>query len=350
MRSASLWALPARSRSSRSSSCCGAGGRSSSTSQCLPAGPAYVPELAASLDPGDVLDRALDRVGRAPGRRRSADRDRRGRRRPATRATGLTEDEVERTLVQMPNHPDLSDDRGRVPLPPRRRRRRASKLPRAAPRRRAARPTARRSAPWRRSPRTSSAGVPPSDRGGRSRASPAGPGPAIWNAMRYHRGARARRARLAHRASTTAALFYEFLSREIARAQRYERYVSVIVFDRIDFKRINDRIGHSRGDAVLNRRSPTESAASSARRISPAASAATSSPSSCRSRAGTMPSSSPTGSRSQSAAQKDREDRDAEDLGRRRGAQNDKTADLFKRADHALYRAKNAGKARVVAS
>ena len=46
-------------------------------------------------------------------------------------------------------------------------------------------------------------------------------------------------------------VFYEFLGREIARAHRYERYVSVIVFDLDDFKRINDRIGHLEGDAVL---------------------------------------------------------------------------------------------------
>ena len=46
-------------------------------------------------------------------------------------------------------------------------------------------------------------------------------------------------------------LFYEFLGREIARAHRYERYVSVIVFDLDDFKRINDRVGHLGGDAVL---------------------------------------------------------------------------------------------------
>ena len=65
------------------------------------------------------------------------------------------------------------------------------------------------------------------------------------------RGARAAPSSTRSPASTTGALFYEFLGREIARAHRYERYVSVIVFDLDDFKRINDRIGHLDGDAVL---------------------------------------------------------------------------------------------------
>jgi diguanylate cyclase (GGDEF)-like protein len=75
-------------------------------------------------------------------------------------------------------------------------------------------------------------------------------GQAVWNALRF---AEAREH--AELDSLTELhnrrLFYEFLGREIARATRYERDVSLIVFDLDDFKRINDRIGHLMGDAVL---------------------------------------------------------------------------------------------------
>ncbi len=45
--------------------------------------------------------------------------------------------------------------------------------------------------------------------------------------------------------------FHEMLAREIARAQRYGRSLSLIVLDLDDFKEVNDRIGHLGGDAVL---------------------------------------------------------------------------------------------------
>ena len=45
--------------------------------------------------------------------------------------------------------------------------------------------------------------------------------------------------------------FHETLAREVARARRYERSLALIVFDLDDFKEINDRIGHLAGDAVL---------------------------------------------------------------------------------------------------
>src|SRR5919199_5612952 len=45
--------------------------------------------------------------------------------------------------------------------------------------------------------------------------------------------------------------FHETLAREVARAQRYDRKLALIVFDLDDFKAINDRIGHLSGDAVL---------------------------------------------------------------------------------------------------
>jgi diguanylate cyclase (GGDEF)-like protein len=45
--------------------------------------------------------------------------------------------------------------------------------------------------------------------------------------------------------------FHETLGREVARAHRYQRKLALIVFDLDDFKEINDRIGHLAGDAVL---------------------------------------------------------------------------------------------------
>jgi diguanylate cyclase (GGDEF)-like protein len=45
--------------------------------------------------------------------------------------------------------------------------------------------------------------------------------------------------------------FHETLARECARAHRYSRQLSLVVFDLDDFKDVNDRIGHLAGDAVL---------------------------------------------------------------------------------------------------
>jgi diguanylate cyclase (GGDEF)-like protein len=45
--------------------------------------------------------------------------------------------------------------------------------------------------------------------------------------------------------------FYETLAREVDRAQRYQRLLSLVIIDVDGFKEINDRIGHLAGDAVL---------------------------------------------------------------------------------------------------
>jgi diguanylate cyclase (GGDEF)-like protein len=75
-------------------------------------------------------------------------------------------------------------------------------------------------------------------------------GPAIENARRF-REAR----QLADLDALTGLhnrrYFHETLAREVARAHRYGRRLTLIIFDLDDFKAINDRIGHLAGDAVL---------------------------------------------------------------------------------------------------
>src|SRR5438128_651948 len=68
-------------------------------------------------------------------------------------------------------------------------------------------------------------------------------GPALENARRY---ADARS--LADIDALTAVhnrrYFHETLSREVARAHRHHRLLSLIVFDLDDFKSVNDKVGH----------------------------------------------------------------------------------------------------------
>jgi diguanylate cyclase (GGDEF)-like protein len=75
-------------------------------------------------------------------------------------------------------------------------------------------------------------------------------GPAIENARRFREAKQ-----LADLDALTGLhnrrYFHETLARECARAHRYERKLSLIVFDLDDFKEVNDRIGHLAGDAAL---------------------------------------------------------------------------------------------------
>jgi diguanylate cyclase (GGDEF)-like protein len=75
-------------------------------------------------------------------------------------------------------------------------------------------------------------------------------GPSLENARRF---------RIARQLADLDALtnlhnrryFHETLARECARAHRYDRRLALVVFDVDDFKAINDRIGHLAGDSVL---------------------------------------------------------------------------------------------------
>jgi diguanylate cyclase (GGDEF)-like protein len=75
-------------------------------------------------------------------------------------------------------------------------------------------------------------------------------GPALENARKYAE-ARALADLDALTSLHNRRYFHETLAREVARAQRYQRRLSLIVFDLDDFKAINDRVGHLAGDAVL---------------------------------------------------------------------------------------------------
>lgn len=75
-------------------------------------------------------------------------------------------------------------------------------------------------------------------------------GPAIDNASRYYEARRLADID-AHTGLHNRRYFHETLAREVARSQRYERSLALVVFDLDDFKTINDRLGHLAGDAVL---------------------------------------------------------------------------------------------------
>jgi diguanylate cyclase (GGDEF)-like protein len=75
-------------------------------------------------------------------------------------------------------------------------------------------------------------------------------GPAIDNARRF-REARQMADLDALTGLHNRRFFHETLAREVSRAHRYGRKLALVVFDLDDFKAINDRIGHLAGDSVL---------------------------------------------------------------------------------------------------
>jgi diguanylate cyclase (GGDEF)-like protein len=305
-------------------------------------------ELASSLDPSDVIDRTLDLAMALDGIDAAliAIGPREGEERGTTHAAGLSEDEIERTLLHMPSHPDLRA----IEVVYRYRLEdvtESSKLPRSA-----------LTVALRAEGETigSLAGISRSNPSTFSQETQEAlealarrSGPAIWNALRFTEARE-----LAELDSLTGLhnrrLFYEFLAREIARARRYERFVSVIVFDLDDFKRINDRIGHLAGDGVLA--DVAECVRSAVR--------STDIP--CRVGGDEFAVILPESSRDDAELLADRialaiRTQKVEKVGalkisagvaELRGE--DTAADLFKRADDALLRAKSQGKARIVAS
>lgn len=167
-------------------------------------------------------------------------------------------------------------------------------------------------------------------------------GPALVNARRY-RDAR----ELADLDPLTSLhnyrYFHEVLGREVGRAKRYDRALALILFDIDDFKAINDRVGHLAGDAVL---SDTAACVLGAVRSADVA---------CRVGGDELAVILPESGRRDAVALYERID---DRLAGMRGADgrlrlsagiavlrsSDDASALFKRADRALYRAKNLGK------
>ncbi|MGH3050967.1 MAG: diguanylate cyclase [Gaiellaceae bacterium] len=75
-------------------------------------------------------------------------------------------------------------------------------------------------------------------------------GPALDNARRYAE-ARALADLDALTGLHNRRTFHETLAREVSRAHRYRRRLALVVIDLDDFKAINDRVGHLAGDDVL---------------------------------------------------------------------------------------------------
>ncbi len=314
--------------------------------QSLSAGLGYTSELAASLEPDDVFDRTLDAIVALPGVDAALVAIGEDPSTRTTRAVAMTDDEVERTLVQMPSHHDLRSleivYRYRLDEV-----NEDSRLPRTALAF-ALREEGETIGSLAAISRSDAASFPTATADALE-ALARRAGPAIANARRFS-VAREHAELDSLTGLHNRRLFYEFLAREIARAQRYERYVSLIVFDLDDFKRINDRIGHLGGDAVL------ADLADRLRTVVRATDIA------CRVGGDEFGVILPESGRDDAElladriAQAIRGQKIAKvgtlkiSAGVAEARPDDTAADLFKRADQALYRAKNAGKARTVAS
>jgi diguanylate cyclase (GGDEF)-like protein len=75
-------------------------------------------------------------------------------------------------------------------------------------------------------------------------------GPAVVNALRFREvRALADIDGLTHLYNRR--VFHETLAREVARARRYDRQLTLVIFDVDDFKAVNERLGHLEGDGVL---------------------------------------------------------------------------------------------------
>ncbi len=144
--------------------------------------------------------------------------------------------------------------------------------------------------------------------------------------------------------------FHEMLGREVARALRYSRRLSLIVLDLDDFKAVNDRVGHLQGDAVLaevaGRIRMVVRSADLACRVG-GDEFAVLLPESARSDAELLAGRIARAVRGQAIGQAGTLNLSA---GIAELRPNEDAQSLFERADEALYRAKELGKARTVAA
>jgi diguanylate cyclase (GGDEF)-like protein len=207
----------------------------------LSSGLGFETELAASLDPAEVAERVLAAAAALPGAEAAlliVDGE--------AQAVGLSDQEAERAALETPPNGNLRSMQ--VVYRYRLDEVEGSNLPRAAlvvPLRTGDGPIGSLSAVTRANP----PGFP-DETADALEALALRAGPALANARRFQEAVR-----LAELDSLTGLanrrVFHELLGREVARSRRYGRRLSLVVLDLDDFKRVNDRVGHLAGDAVL---------------------------------------------------------------------------------------------------